>query len=58
VAVLEKVMLEHPEQWRDYYQGTPEQIAGKRMTSRSDRIRHNWSEPRVQQALNQLLDNL
>jgi D-tagatose-1,6-bisphosphate aldolase subunit GatZ/KbaZ len=57
-AVLEKVMLENPEYWRGYYHGKPKQIAGKRMTSRSDRIRYYWSEPRVQMALNHLLSNL
>jgi D-tagatose-1,6-bisphosphate aldolase subunit GatZ/KbaZ len=58
VVVLEAVMLEHPEYWRDYYRGNEVQLAYKRFSSLSDRIRYYWSEPRVQQALGLLLANL
>jgi len=58
VAVLDAVMLEHPQHWRAYYHGTEEQLAQKRISSLSDRIRYYWSDPRVQQALNKLLGNL
>jgi D-tagatose-1,6-bisphosphate aldolase subunit GatZ/KbaZ len=58
VAVLETVMREHPEHWRDYYRGNEVQLAHKRFSSLSDRIRYYWSEPRVQQALGLLLANL
>jgi D-tagatose-1,6-bisphosphate aldolase subunit GatZ/KbaZ len=55
---LETVMLEHPEHWRGYYHGSPAELAQKRMSSLSDRIRYYWSDPRIQQALKHLLDNL
>jgi D-tagatose-1,6-bisphosphate aldolase subunit GatZ/KbaZ len=58
VELLEKVMLEHPEPWRGYYHGSPAQLAQKQMTSLSDRIRYYWPDPRIQQALKQLLANL
>jgi D-tagatose-1,6-bisphosphate aldolase subunit GatZ/KbaZ len=58
VAVLEAVMLENPQHWRDYYRGNEEQLAKKRFSSLSDRIRYYWSDPRVQQALNHLMENL
>jgi D-tagatose-1,6-bisphosphate aldolase subunit GatZ/KbaZ len=58
VAVLESVMLEHPEHWREYYHGAEAQLAHKMVSSLSDRIRYYWPDPHVQQALNRLLTNL
>jgi D-tagatose-1,6-bisphosphate aldolase subunit GatZ/KbaZ len=58
VAVLEAVMLENPQHWRGYYHGSPAQLAQKRTSSLSDRIRYYWPDPRVQQALNHLMANL
>ncbi len=58
VELLETVMLEHPEHWRGYYHGSPAELAQKRMTSLSDRIRYYWPDPRIQAALVHLLANL
>lgn len=58
VAVLEQAMLRHPEHWRKYYQGSPEEQAFARKFSLSDRIRYYWSDPAVQAALGKLLSNL
>jgi D-tagatose-1,6-bisphosphate aldolase subunit GatZ/KbaZ len=58
IGLLETVMLEHPEHWRGYYHGSPAELAQKRMTSLSDRIRYYWPDPRIQQALKRLLNNL
>ncbi len=58
VAVLETVMLEKPEHWLGYYFGNDEQLATKRISSLSDRIRYYWAEPRVRQAFNCMMNNL
>lgn len=58
VTVLETVMLEKPEHWLGYYFGSDDQLAKKRFSSLSDRIRYYWAEQQVQAALRTLLDNL
>ncbi|MGA2503430.1 MAG: class II D-tagatose-bisphosphate aldolase, non-catalytic subunit [Anaerolineales bacterium] len=58
VAVLEQVMLRHPQHWQDHYHGTPDQLAFARKFSRSDRIRYYWPLPEVQAALGKLFSNL
>ena len=57
-AVMERVMLAHPEPWRSHYQGTPEQQRVLRHYSYSDRIRYYWPDPAVQNAVEQLLVRL
>ncbi|MBI6548262.1 D-tagatose-bisphosphate aldolase, class II, non-catalytic subunit [Xenorhabdus lircayensis] len=56
--VLEQVMIEQPECWSSYYQGTPHQQHIARQYSLSDRIRYYWAEPRVEQAVEKLIENL
>jgi D-tagatose-1,6-bisphosphate aldolase subunit GatZ/KbaZ len=58
MAVLEQVMLRHPQYWLDHYQGTPDEQAFARKFSLSDRIRYYWSFPAVQSALGRLFSNL
>jgi D-tagatose-1,6-bisphosphate aldolase subunit GatZ/KbaZ len=58
MAVLEQVMLRHPQHWLDHYQGTPDEQAFARKFSLSDRIRYYWSFPAVQSALGRLFSNL
>lgn len=58
LQVLEKAMLRDPRPWQGYYQGTPAQVAHKRLYSRSDRIRYYWAEPSVRSAFEQLVANL
>ncbi len=58
VSVLDHVMLEYPEHWGKYYQGTREQQDLKRKFSLSDRIRYYWGYPQVKEAMKRLLSNL
>jgi D-tagatose-1,6-bisphosphate aldolase subunit GatZ/KbaZ len=57
-AVLEQVMLAHPEGWQRYYKGDDDQKRLARAFSLSDRIRYYWPRPEVQKALARLLANL
>ena len=58
ISALDKVMLEHPEHWIKYYQGSDEEIAFKRKYSLSDRIRYYWTHPLIGQALEKLRTNM
>ena len=58
ISVLDKVMIEHPEHWIKYYQGSDEEIAFKRKYSLSDRIRYYWTHPLVKQAIGKLRANI
>jgi D-tagatose-1,6-bisphosphate aldolase subunit GatZ/KbaZ len=58
VAVLEQVMLRHPQHWQNHYHGSPDEQAFARKFSRSDRIRYYWTYPEVQAALGKLILNL
>jgi len=55
---LERVMLEHPDHWKDYYRGDDAARRFARKYSYSDRSRYYWARPEVQQALKTLLSNL
>jgi D-tagatose-1,6-bisphosphate aldolase subunit GatZ/KbaZ len=57
-AVLDEVMVRHPEHWVAYYHGTPEEVRRRRALSYSDRCRYYWPRPEVQEALAGLLRNL
>ncbi len=57
-AVMEQVMLAHPEHWRSHYQGTPEQQRVLRHYSYSDRIRYCWPDPAARAAVGRLLAHL
>lgn len=52
---LERVMLEHPENWRKYYHGDELQQAVKRKFSFSDRIRYYLTDAEVKTAMDQLI---
>jgi D-tagatose-1,6-bisphosphate aldolase subunit GatZ/KbaZ len=56
--VLEKVMLENPEDWIKYYHGTMEEQRFKRKYSYSDRSRYYFQYPQVIEAVNKLITNL
>jgi D-tagatose-1,6-bisphosphate aldolase subunit GatZ/KbaZ len=58
VQVLEDTMVSKPEYWQKHYHGTAEQQRLARKYSFSDRSRYYWSQPVMQSALEQLLDNL
>lgn len=55
---LDEAMVANPGKWAPYYHGTPEEIAFKRKYSFSDRSRYYMPNPKVQDALNKLLNNL
>ena len=52
---LERVMLEHPENWKKYYHGDELQQAVKRRFSFSDRIRYYLTDAEVKAAMDQLI---
>ncbi len=58
LQVIERVMIENPHYWQDYYRGTPSEQALKRKFNLSDRIRYYWSDPAIQAALEKLNANL
>ena len=51
-------MLAHPEHWRGYYHGSDEELRLARRYSLSDRSRYYWAAPRLQAAVQRLLENL
>lgn len=57
-SVLEEVMLQNPQYWDGYYQGTEFERRFARKYSYSDRSRYYWQSPRLQSALQQLFSNL
>lgn len=56
--VLDEAMVEEPKHWRKHYSGDSAQQAFARAFSFSDRSRYYWPQPKVQQALQKLLENL
>ncbi len=56
--VLERVMLDNPGYWKDYYKGDSNDQAISRAYSFYDRARYYMSQPEVQAARKKLLDNL
>ena len=56
--VLEDVMVENPEHWKDHYRGNDFEKHFARKYSYSDRSRYYWQDKRVQQSLHQLFNNL
>lgn len=58
VETLEKVMMQHPENWEKYYFGNEMQQAVKRKFSYSDRIRYYLTNPVVKEAMEKLFSNM
>lgn len=57
-AVIERVMVEHPEHWKAYYHGDENQLRVARAYSLSDRIRYYWPNVEISEALATLIQNL
>lgn len=56
--IIDHVMVEQPEYWSGYYSGSNEVQAFDRKFSYLDRIRYYWNQPRICQAVEQLITNL
>ncbi len=56
--IIERVMVEHPENWKAYYHGDARQTRFARGYSLSDRIRYYWPNREISTALVQLIGNL
>ncbi len=56
--VLERQMLAHPEHWASYYLGDAESQRLARAYSYSDRLRYYWPDPKVDEAVRRLIENL
>ncbi len=56
--VLDQVMVNNPESWKDHYDGDEERLKFLRKYSYSDRSRYYWSNPEVKQAVKKLFENL
>ncbi|RWP63961.1 MAG: D-tagatose-bisphosphate aldolase, class II, non-catalytic subunit [Mesorhizobium sp.] len=57
-AAMERIMLASPDNWQQYYPGTPDEQRVQRHFSFSDRIRYYWPTPEAQRATRTLLDVL
>jgi D-tagatose-1,6-bisphosphate aldolase subunit GatZ/KbaZ len=57
-AIIERVMVEHPENWKAYYHGDESQVRFARAYSLSDRIRYYWPKVEISKALARLIQNL
>ena len=57
-SVLDDTMVEKPGHWQKHYSGNSAQQALARAFSYSDRSRYYWPQPKVQEALQKLLENL
>lgn len=57
-SVLEKVMLDNPKNWKEYYRGTEKEKYLKRKYSFSDRWRYYYPADEVQKAIEKLFNNL
>jgi D-tagatose-1,6-bisphosphate aldolase subunit GatZ/KbaZ len=57
-GILETAMLENPAHWKSYYRGEENDLRIARKYSYSDRCRYYWPEPKVDAALQRLLNNL
>lgn len=54
-STLEKIMMDEPKYWKDYYRGSKTETHLLRHFSYSDRIRYYWNDPEALKALDQLL---
>jgi D-tagatose-1,6-bisphosphate aldolase subunit GatZ/KbaZ len=57
-AIMERVMIEHPENWKSYYRGDETSLRVARAFSFSDRIRYYWPNAEVSESLATLTGNL
>ena len=58
IEVLERVMLESPENWQKHYHGSDEDKRLARKYSYSDRCRYYMTRPEIKAAINKLFANI
>jgi len=58
IETMEKVMVEHPENWKKYYNGTEAELKLKRKYSFSDRCRYYFAQDEIQAAIQKLFHNM
>jgi len=54
-AVMERLMLDEPGDWRSHYPGTPDEQYLQRHFSYSDRIRYYWTHPEAVASVDRLM---
>jgi D-tagatose-1,6-bisphosphate aldolase subunit GatZ/KbaZ len=57
-VIIERVMVENPQNWRAYYHGEEHPVRVARAYSLSDRIRYYWPNAEISKALALLIRNL
>jgi D-tagatose-1,6-bisphosphate aldolase subunit GatZ/KbaZ len=57
-AIIERVMIENPGNWKAYYHGEEQPVRVARAYSLSDRIRYYWPNADISKALALLIKNL
>ncbi len=55
---LDRIMVEQPAYWKNYYSGDEETLRFKRAFSQSDRSRYYLNDPQVEKSIDTLLENL
>ncbi len=55
---IDKIMVERPKYWNKHYHGTQKEIKLARAYSYSDRIRYYWSDKKVINILEKMMNNL
>jgi len=58
IEIIDRVMLENPKHWAEYYNGNEFSLSLARKYSYSDRMRYYWPNPDIKKALNRLIKNL
>lgn len=58
ITTIDRVMLQQPQHWENYYEGDIWEQSFARKFSYSDRIRYYWSDHQIDESLNQLVNNL
>jgi len=58
IELLDVVMLSEPDNWKNHYHGTEEELAYKRRFSLSDRARYYMTNPNIEDAVAKLLHNI
>jgi D-tagatose-1,6-bisphosphate aldolase subunit GatZ/KbaZ len=57
-ALLDEEMLSAPASWEKYFEGDPQYLQFARKYSYSDRSRYYWDNPKLQNAVQALINNL